>query len=35
MGVLPKKESLLGVLLTHNIDASLVRQLCAFAGLEH
>ncbi|KAI9830254.1 MAG: hypothetical protein M1819_005781 [Sarea resinae] len=34
VGVLPKKESLLGALLTRNIDISIVRQLCAYAGLD-
>ncbi|KAI9861503.1 MAG: hypothetical protein M1824_002395 [Vezdaea acicularis] len=34
VGVLPKKESLLGALLTPSIDTQLLRQLCAFDGLE-
>ncbi|KZF21879.1 hypothetical protein L228DRAFT_239811 [Xylona heveae TC161] len=34
VGILPKKESLLGALLTANIDGTVVRQLCAYAGLE-
>jgi SWI/SNF chromatin-remodeling complex subunit SWI1 len=32
--VLPKKEMLLGALLTPNIDQVALRQLCAFAGLD-
>ncbi|KAL2222891.1 putative ARID/BRIGHT domain protein [Thermoascus aurantiacus ATCC 26904] len=32
-GVLPKKESLLGALLTPNVDPSVVRQLIDYAGL--
>ncbi|PGH16219.1 hypothetical protein AJ80_05242 [Polytolypa hystricis UAMH7299] len=32
-GVLPKKENLLGALLTQNIDPNVVRQLCEFAAL--
>lgn len=34
LGVLPKKESLLGALLTANIDPNVVRQLCAYSGSE-
>jgi SWI/SNF chromatin-remodeling complex subunit SWI1 len=33
LGVMPKKENLLGALLTQHIDPHVVRQLCAFAGL--
>ncbi|KAK2773483.1 hypothetical protein FQN53_004135 [Emmonsiellopsis sp. PD_33] len=33
LGVLPKKENLLGALLTPNIDPNVVRQLCEYAGL--
>ncbi|KAK2754015.1 hypothetical protein FQN54_007184 [Arachnomyces sp. PD_36] len=33
LGVMPKKENLLGALLTQHIDPNVVRQLCAFAGL--
>jgi SWI/SNF chromatin-remodeling complex subunit SWI1 len=32
-GVLPRRESLLGALLTPNLDAVVVRQLIAYAGL--
>lgn len=32
-GVLPKKESLLGALLTPNLDPAVVRQLITYAGL--
>lgn len=34
LGVLPKKENLLGALLTPNIDPSVVKQLCEFASFE-
>jgi SWI/SNF chromatin-remodeling complex subunit SWI1 len=34
VGILPRKENLLGALLTSNIDSNVVRQLCAYAGLE-
>lgn len=33
-GILPKKESLLGSLLTANMDVNVVRQLCNYSGLE-
>ncbi|EEH19967.2 hypothetical protein PABG_02226 [Paracoccidioides brasiliensis Pb03] len=33
LGVFPKKENLLGALLTPNIDPNVVRQLCEYAGL--
>jgi SWI/SNF chromatin-remodeling complex subunit SWI1 len=33
LGVLPKKESLLGALLTVQIDGAIVKQLCTYAGL--
>ena len=33
IGVLPKKESLLGALLTVQIDGVIVKQLCTYAGL--
>lgn len=33
-GILPKKESLLGSLLTANMDVNVVRQLCSYSGLE-
>ncbi|OAX79172.1 hypothetical protein ACJ72_06510 [Emergomyces africanus] len=33
LGVLPKKENLLGALLTPNIDPNVVKQLCEYAGL--
>ncbi|KAI9845423.1 MAG: hypothetical protein M1837_004901 [Sclerophora amabilis] len=32
--ILPKKESLLGALLHTGIDSNIIRQLCAYAGLE-
>ncbi|KAK5004379.1 hypothetical protein LTR60_006567, partial [Cryomyces antarcticus] len=32
--VLPKRETVLGALLTPNIDAVALRQLCALSGLE-
>ncbi|KAI9773360.1 MAG: hypothetical protein M1840_007575 [Geoglossum simile] len=35
VGILPRKENLLGALLTSNIDSNVVRQLCAYAGLEN
>ncbi|KAH0537450.1 hypothetical protein FGG08_005758 [Glutinoglossum americanum] len=35
VGILPRKENLLGALLTNNIDSNVVRQLCAYAGLEN
>ncbi|KAI9793129.1 MAG: hypothetical protein M1835_007457 [Candelina submexicana] len=35
VGVLPKKESLLGALLTPNIDLNVVRQLCVYSGLDY
>ena len=34
-GILPKKESLLGSLLTANMDVNVVRQLCNYSGLEN
>lgn len=34
VGVLPKKESLLGALLTVHIDGSIVKELCSYAGLD-
>lgn len=34
LGVLPKKESLLGALLTVQIDGGIVKQLCTYAGLD-
>jgi SWI/SNF chromatin-remodeling complex subunit SWI1 len=34
LGVLPKKESLLGALLTVHIDGMIVKELCAYAGLD-
>ena len=34
LGVLPKKESLLGALLTVHIDGIIVRELCSYAGLD-
>lgn len=34
-GILPKKESLLGSLLTPNMDVNVVRQLCNYSGLEN
>lgn len=33
LGILPKKESLLGALLTVQIDGEIVKQLCNYAGL--
>lgn len=33
LGILPKKESLLGALLTVQIDGEIVKQLCSYAGL--
>ncbi|MCJ1224098.1 hypothetical protein MMC12_000741 [Toensbergia leucococca] len=33
-GVLPRRESLIGALLTTNIDGNVVRQLCAYSGME-
>ncbi|KUL91982.1 hypothetical protein ZTR_01197 [Talaromyces verruculosus] len=33
LGVLPKRESLLGALLTPNLESSVVKQLIAYAGL--
>ncbi|KAF8424123.1 hypothetical protein EV426DRAFT_533340 [Tirmania nivea] len=33
LGILPKKESLLGALLTLQIDGEIVKQLCSYAGL--
>ncbi|KAF8461037.1 hypothetical protein BDZ91DRAFT_663842 [Kalaharituber pfeilii] len=33
LGILPKKESLLGALLTVEIDGEIVKQLCSYAGL--
>lgn len=33
LGVMPKKENLLGALLTQHIDPNVVRHLCAYAGL--
>ena len=33
LGILPKKESLLGALLTMQIDGDIVKQLCTYAGL--
>lgn len=33
LGILPKKESLLGALLTVQIDGAIVKQLCTYAGL--
>ena len=33
LGILPKKESLLGALLTVQIDGEIVKQLCEYAGL--
>ncbi|KAI9878320.1 MAG: hypothetical protein M1830_001253 [Pleopsidium flavum] len=35
IGVLPRKESLLGLLLNDNVDSHFVRQLCAYARLEN
>ena len=34
VGLLPKRESLLGALLTQGIDGNVVTQLCAYAGLD-
>lgn len=34
LGVLPKKESLLGALLTLHIDGTVVKELCRYAGLD-
>jgi SWI/SNF chromatin-remodeling complex subunit SWI1 len=34
LGVLPKKESLLGALLTVHIDGTIVKELCSYAGLD-
>lgn len=34
LGTLPKKESLLGALLTVHIDSKIVKELCVYAGLE-
>lgn len=34
LGVLPKRESLLGALLTVHIDGTIVRELCSYAGLD-
>jgi len=34
VGVLPKKESLLGALLTVSIDGMIVKELCSYAGLD-
>jgi SWI/SNF chromatin-remodeling complex subunit SWI1 len=34
VGVLPKKESLLGALLTTHIDGTIVKELCSYAGLD-
>ena len=34
IGVLPKKESLLGALLTAQIDGTIVKELLSYAGLD-
>jgi len=34
LGMYPKKESLLGALLTVHIDGAIVRELCSYAGLD-
>ncbi|KIX00713.1 uncharacterized protein Z518_09778 [Rhinocladiella mackenziei CBS 650.93] len=34
LGVMPRKESLLGAMIQKDIDPGILRQLCVFAGLE-
>ncbi|KIV96198.1 hypothetical protein, variant [Exophiala mesophila] len=34
LGVMPKKESLLGAMIQKDIDPGILRQLCVYAGLE-
>lgn len=34
LGVMPKKESLLGAMIQEDIDPGILRQLCVYAGLE-
>jgi SWI/SNF chromatin-remodeling complex subunit SWI1 len=34
IGVVPKKESLLGAMIQKDIDPEILRQLCIYAGLE-
>ncbi|EAS32666.3 arid/bright domain-containing protein [Coccidioides immitis RS] len=33
LGIFPKKENLLGALLTPNVDPNVIRQMCEYAGL--
>jgi SWI/SNF chromatin-remodeling complex subunit SWI1 len=35
LGVVPKKESLVGALMSKDIDTYVIRQLCIYAGLEN